>query len=77
VRASGGNLILTGSGGTPNGSYTLLSSTNVTAPVATWGTNSIGVFTGTGSFSNAIPINLSERARFFRVKSPELRWRRG
>ena len=70
TRASGGNLILTGSGGTTNGSYTWLSSTNIAAPMATWETNSVGVFTGTGLFSNAIPINPSERARFFRVKIP-------
>src|SRR4030095_11538764 len=39
VYVSGGNLILTGAGGTPNGPYTWLTSTNVAAPVATWVTN--------------------------------------
>ena len=70
ARASGGNLILTGSGGTPSGSYTLLTSTNVTAPLATWTTNTGGSFNGSGAFSNAIPINLGEAARFFRIKTP-------
>ncbi len=67
---SGGNIVLTGTGGSPNGSYSWLTSTNVTAPVSEWTTNSTGVFSETGSFSNAIPVNPSEPARFFRLKTP-------
>ena len=67
---SGGNLILTGGGGTPGGGYTVLTTTNVAAPLVTWTTNTSGVFTGSGTFSNAIPINVSEKARFFSVREP-------
>jgi autotransporter-associated beta strand protein len=67
---SGGNLILTGNGGTPAGSYTWLTSTNVAAPLANWTTNSTGVFDGSGSFSNAFPINPSVPARFFQLRTP-------
>jgi hypothetical protein len=70
TRASGGNLILTGSGGTPNGSYAWLSSTNVASPLATWTTNTTGSFSGNGAFSNSIPINTGEALRFFRLKTP-------
>jgi hypothetical protein len=70
TRASGGNLILTGAGGTPNGSYAWLSSTNVASPLATWTTNTTGSFNGSGAFSNAIPINTGEALRFFRLKTP-------
>ncbi len=67
---SGGNLILTGTGGTPGGSYAWLTATNVTTPVANWTTNTTGVFSGTGTFSNAIPVNPAEATRFFRLKTP-------
>lgn len=66
---SSGNLILTGSGGTPNSDYTWLSSTNLAPPVS-WITNSTGRLDGTGAFSNAIPINASEPAKFFRLRLP-------
>jgi hypothetical protein len=40
------------------------------APLANWTTNLTGVFDVSGAFSNAIPINTSEPARFFRMKTP-------
>ncbi|HVM49545.1 MAG TPA: autotransporter-associated beta strand repeat-containing protein [Candidatus Acidoferrum sp.] len=67
---SGGNLILTASGGTPGGSYTLLTSTNITTPLTAWTTNSTGSLDGSGGFSNSIPINTSERVRFFDLRMP-------
>jgi autotransporter-associated beta strand protein len=67
---SGGNFILTGTGGTPGGSYTWLNSTNVAAPLTLWTTNTTGTFDGSGGFSNAFPINTSEPARFFRLRVP-------
>jgi hypothetical protein len=69
-RVSGGNLILTGSGGTPAGySYTWLQTTNLKAPII-WTTNIQGVLNGAGAFSNAIPINASQKASFFRFRMP-------
>ena len=67
---SGGNLILAGTGGTPGAGYTWLTSTNVAAPVATWTTNSTGVFDGSGAFSNAIPIIHTELERYFLLRTP-------
>jgi autotransporter-associated beta strand protein len=69
-RASGGNLILTGSGGSSGVGYTLISATNLTTPMASWTTNATGNFDGSGNFSNAIPINASTPARFFRLRTP-------
>jgi autotransporter-associated beta strand protein len=69
-KAVGGNLVLTGVGGPPGASYKWLTSTNVAAPLASWTTNSAGAFDGSGGFSNAIPINATEPARFFRLKTP-------
>jgi len=67
---SGGNLIVTGSGGIAGGNYTWLTSTNVAAPAAQWTTNLVGTLDGSGSFSNALPVNTSEAARFFRLRAP-------
>ncbi len=67
---SGGNLILTGVGGPPGAGYTWLTSTNVAAPLASWTTNSTGVFDGTGSFSNAFPVTKTVPAKFFRLRTP-------
>ena len=67
---SGGNLILTGAGGAPGSSYTLLSSTNVAMPLINWSTNTTGVLNGSGGFSNAIPVNPAQSAEFFRVRTP-------
>jgi len=63
----GGNLILTGTGGTPNGSYNLLSSTNL---LVGWITNATGVYSATGNFSNAIPVSTSVPQEFFQVQTP-------
>ncbi len=67
---SGGNLILTGGGGTPGGTYSWLTSTNIATPLAQWTTNTTGNFDGTGSFSNNIAISPSDARRFFRLKTP-------
>jgi hypothetical protein len=67
---SGGNLILTGSGGTAGDPYTWLTTTNVTTPIALWITNTVGNFDGSGDFSNAIPVSLSTPAKFFRLRTP-------
>jgi autotransporter-associated beta strand protein len=64
----GGSLILTGTGGLPNGSYMWLSTTNVANPMSTWITNTTGTFDATGAFSNAIPVDSSKPVQFFRLK---------
>jgi hypothetical protein len=66
---AGGNLIVTGAGGTANAGYTLLTTTNLSAPI-NWTTNSTGTLSGTGSISNAIPVNTSQRAAFFWLRLP-------
>jgi autotransporter-associated beta strand protein len=67
---SGGNLILTGSGGIADAGYTLLTTTNLATPLAGWATNSTGTFSGTGAFSNSIPISQSQAAQFFLLRTP-------
>jgi hypothetical protein len=63
---SGGNLILTGTGGTANAPYVLLTTTNLASPII-WTTNLTGTLDATGSFSNAIPVNTPPAASFFKL----------
>ncbi len=66
----GGDLILTGDSGPANGTYSILTSTNVAAPLGDWTTNTVGTFDGSGVFSNAIPLTPGEPKRFFLIKQP-------
>ena len=68
-RVSGNNLIITGTGGTPNAGYTWLAATNLSAPIY-WTTNSSGTLDGNGAFSNVIPINVLQSARYFWLRLP-------
>jgi hypothetical protein len=70
LTVSGGNLILTGTGGTPNHAYTWLTTTNLHTPLANWKTNFTGVLDGSGAFSNAIPIDAATPVNFFRLRMP-------
>jgi hypothetical protein len=65
----GGNLILTGAGGTGNSGYTWLATTNLSPPIH-WTTNRTGTLDSSGAFSNAIPINASRPANFLRLRMP-------
>jgi hypothetical protein len=66
---SGGNLILTGAGGTANSGYTILTATNLSAPI-NWTTGGAGTLDGAGAFSNAMPVSATNPASFFRVQMP-------
>ncbi|HEV2455262.1 MAG TPA: autotransporter-associated beta strand repeat-containing protein [Verrucomicrobiae bacterium] len=70
VTLSGGNLIFTGSGFSPGNPYEVLSATNLLTPVPNWVTNVSGTFGAGGTFSNGIPVNSSEPAQFFMLKTP-------
>jgi hypothetical protein len=67
---SGGNLTIAGDGGVTNGTYWLVSSTNVAAAIATWLPVSTNSFDGNGNFSVTTPIAPGTPARFFRVRLP-------
>jgi autotransporter-associated beta strand protein len=67
---SGGNFILTGMGGPAGASYTWVTSTNVATPIASWTVAASGTFDSSGVASNAVPTNPSDKARFFRLRTP-------
>lgn len=60
-----GGLTLLGGNGVAGASYTLLSNTNLAAPLETWTTNGVGIMGGDGSFSNTVPA--ADAHRFFRI----------
>ena len=64
------NVLISGTSGAPWGGYSVVSSTNVTLPVATWGAVAFGAFDGSGQFSITIPIDPATPQRFFRVRAP-------
>lgn len=69
---SGGNLILDGSGGVAlaGKSYTVLSSTNLLVPMAQWTPVTTNTFDVSGNFTNAVPLNSTNEALFFRIAIP-------
>jgi hypothetical protein len=62
-----GKLVFTGTGGSAGSSYTILSTTNLTAA---WTTNTMGNFDGSGGFSNSIPVSSSVPMQFFQLRIP-------
>ena len=67
---TGTNLIFNLTGGTANGSWNLLTSTNAALPLASWITNRTGVFDGAGNVNFTNGIIATEPRRFFRIKTP-------
>ena len=67
------NLVIQGAGGPTNGggyNYWLLSSTNITLPLAEWNVVSTNLFNPDGSFSNQIPAPTGTGTMFYRLKLP-------
>jgi hypothetical protein len=51
ISLSGGNIVVSGTNGTASGTYYLLSSANLTTPLANWTRDSTNAFDGSGSFN--------------------------
>jgi hypothetical protein len=69
VSYSGGNVTMSGTGGRPSSSYTVLASTSLFAPLSSWSVVASGSFAGDGSFSISFPIDPSQPQVFYRVRS--------
>jgi hypothetical protein len=70
ISVSGGNLIITGSSGTAGAGYTVLSTTNLALPLSEWTTNTVGTFSSSGEFTNAIVHGASPAQEFFLLRTP-------
>ncbi len=67
---SGTDIILSGTGGVPNGGFSVVSSTNVADPLGTWTTVQTGSFDGSGNFSVTNAIVPGEPQRFYSLRVP-------
>ena len=69
VGLTGSNLIIQGTNGLGGNSYNILTSTNLTLPVASWSVVGSGrVFSGP-TFSNSITIDPASPSSFYRIKT--------
>ena len=69
TQLSGNTFTFNGSGGTPAGTYYVLSTTNVSLPILNWLPILTNVFDSLGNFSVTNTVT-SEPARFFRLATP-------
>jgi hypothetical protein len=63
---SAGNLVLGGTGGTANGTYYVLTATNLTSPI--WIPVSTNTFDASGNFSVTNAINANDPQQFYRIE---------
>ena len=70
TKVSGGNLIFSGTGGTANASYSVLTTTNLAAPLSNWPVLSTGNFDGSGAFSVTNAIGSGSGQSFFTIRTP-------
>jgi autotransporter-associated beta strand protein len=68
--ASGGNFVISGSGGVLGATYYVLATNNLTAQLATWPRIATNVFDASGNFSASIPIDPAAPNRFFLIQAP-------
>ncbi|HLP78369.1 MAG TPA: autotransporter-associated beta strand repeat-containing protein [Candidatus Paceibacterota bacterium] len=68
VVLSSGSLVFSGTNGTPNGTFTVLSTTNLALPLSSWSTETTGNFNGSGAFSVTNPVSSSVPQKFYLLK---------
>jgi alpha-galactosidase len=66
----GTNLVLSGTGGVPNGFYRVLTSTNITWPPSNWSIIGTNQMDSSGAFVFINYLDHATRARFFRLVMP-------
>jgi hypothetical protein len=70
ISAVGPALILSATNGVPGGNYAVLTATNLNSASSNWATVVSGSFDWLGTANLTLPINVSEPARFFRLRVP-------
>lgn len=65
--SAGGNWVINGNNGSPGGLFALLSSTNLTAALASWTIETNGIFDSTGNFSVERPASAAS-AKYYTLK---------
>lgn len=64
------NFVMTASGGATNGTFRVLTQTNVVEPMVNWFTLSTNLFDGDGNLTITNLVNPAEPQRFFRIVEP-------
>ncbi len=67
---SGGNLHIAGSGGSPNGTFSVVTNGNLTVPTGSWTQAATGTFDASGNFSVSLPVSASNPQVFYLIKTP-------
>lgn len=67
---SNGAFIFSGSGGSPNGTYHVLSSTNISLPLINWTPVLTNTFDASGDFSVTNGVDPNTKQRFFLLQVP-------
>ena len=70
VSVSNGNLVIAGSGGPANGSYSVVTNSTLGAPLSQWGVAATGTFGGIGSFTVTNAIVPGTSNLFYRIRIP-------
>lgn len=70
ISVSGGNLVMSGTGGVTNGTYYVLTSTNMAAPLANWTRLVTNQFDGGGNFNFMNPLNTNSPQSFYLLQLP-------
>jgi autotransporter-associated beta strand protein len=70
VGVSGGNLVLSGTGGVTNGNYCVLTSTNLAAPLTNWTRLLTNQFDGNGNFNFTNAMETNSPQSFFLLQLP-------
>jgi hypothetical protein len=68
VNSGTGELTLSATNGTPNGSWALLQSTNLALPLVQWLTNATGSFDGSGNLSTNLLNTATNKQEFYLLK---------
>ncbi|HEY1787724.1 MAG TPA: hypothetical protein VGJ73_06185, partial [Verrucomicrobiae bacterium] len=68
AKVAGGNFIFSGSGGVTNGTYYVLTSTNLLTPLPGWTPIATNMYDGSGNFSVTNPLSASNHQRFYIIK---------
>ena len=67
IAGSGSNVVIVGGGGTPNGNYRVLTSTNIALPLTNWSILFMGRYDCSGNFSFTDFIGPTDSRRFYVV----------
>jgi autotransporter-associated beta strand protein len=70
ISRSDGNVVMSGSGGSSGGTFNILTSTDIAAPLSSWTQVATGTFDGSGNFSVTLAIDPNTPQRFFLIQLP-------